>query len=105
MAGLTRHALVVTESSAVPNASPESLAALAAVATSTERVTIGGPLNLNRHRQLHRLRSGQLLFLGLNLVPPLDPPSVGRTTSQEQPDQLRARDAAQSLEPLAARTN
>jgi len=38
--------------------------ALAPVATSTERVTIGRPLNLNRHRQLHRLRSGQLLFLG-----------------------------------------
>jgi hypothetical protein len=27
-------------------------------------VTIEGRLNLNRHRQLHRLRSGQLLFLG-----------------------------------------
>jgi len=37
--------------------------ALAAVATSTERVTIGRRLNLNRHRQLHTSRSGQLLFL------------------------------------------
>jgi len=42
--------------------------ALAAVATSTQRVTIGGFLNLNSHWQLHTLRSGQLLFLGLRIA-------------------------------------